>query len=104
MLVSISALFTARKLLGWSSKEIAFKGNTLEDLLKTVNASNGTSLFDILAKKQVSRCSKFVLQVNEAIIHGDLQSVRLKPGDLVVIRDNERFHIKIPKNQNNQAA
>lgn len=50
MKVMVTGLVGVRRALGWSSKEVEFAGQTLEDLLKTVKTRDGLTLYDFLVE------------------------------------------------------
>jgi sulfur carrier protein ThiS len=81
--VQVAALGTARKLLGFSSSEVAVEQGTVADLLRDLRTLDGGTLYDHLVCEGKLR-GDFAVMVNGLSLKSDQLGTRLQGGDQVV--------------------
>ncbi|MBI4318620.1 MAG: hypothetical protein HY675_09025 [Chloroflexi bacterium] len=86
MKVTITALQSVRRALGWSSQELEFSGRTLAELLACVQTEDGRSLYEVLVDES-GISQKYALLVNGSPVpigNGKALQAELADGDQVV--------------------
>jgi len=92
MKVTVAALLSARRLLGWSQRELEVSGGTVADLLKQVQLStNGANLYKILVREDGAPNEKYRFALNQQIIDKEMLGKELEEGDRVVVMDAIRL-------------
>lgn len=87
MKVSIAALLGARRLLGWSQRELIFSGGSVEELLSAIEVPGGGSLRDVLVQKDGTPNPKYRFALSQQIIDKEALTMQVKEGDRLVIMD-----------------
>jgi len=87
MKVTVAALLSVRRILGWSQKEIIFSGGTLEDLLKQVEAPGGSNLYTLLIQADGTPDAKYHFALNQQIVDKEALKTKIKEGDRLVALD-----------------
>ena len=87
MKVTVAALLGMRRLLGWSQKEMAFPGGTVEDLLAAIEIPSGGNLKSILITGDGTLSPKYRFAVNQQIIDKEVLGNEVKEGDRLVLMD-----------------
>ena len=92
MKVTMAALLGARKLVGWSQKEMVIRETTVADLLKEIPlATNGSNLYEVLVKEDGNTNGKYRAALNQQIIDKEVLARAVKEGDRLVIMDAIRL-------------
>jgi hypothetical protein len=81
--VQVAALGAVRKLVGFSQKTIAFEGDTVADLLRSLETQAGNSLYENLACEGKLRGDYAVL-VNGLSLRADQLETPLAGGEQIV--------------------
>ena len=92
MKVTVAALLSARRLVGWSQKEMVVPESTVGDLLKEIPlAPNGSYLYEVLVKEDGNTNGKYRAALNQQIIDKEVLATDLKEGDRLVVMDAIRL-------------
>jgi len=92
MKVTVAALLSARRLVGWSQKEMVVPESTVADLLKEIPlATNGSNLYEVLVKEDGNTNGKYRAALNQQIIDKEVLATDLKEGDRLVVMDAIRL-------------
>lgn len=87
MKVTVAALLSVRRILGWSQKEIIFSGGALEDLLKQIEAPGGSNLYKMLIQGDGTPNPKYRFALNQQIVDKTVLKTQIKEGDRLVAMD-----------------
>lgn len=87
MKVTVAALLGARRLLGWSQKEMVVAGGNVEDWLKEIEVPGGSNLHALLVRDDGTPNPKYRFAVNQQIIDKEALATEIKEGDRLVIMD-----------------
>ena len=87
MKVTVAALLSVRRILGWSQKEIIFSGGTLEDLLKQIEAPGEGNLYKLLIQTDGTPNPKYRFALNQQIVDKDALKMKINEGDRLVAMD-----------------
>lgn len=87
MKVTVAALLSVRRILGWSQKEMVFSGGTLGDLLKDIQVPGGENLFKLLVQEDGTPNPKYRFALNQQIVDKEALKIKIKEGDRVVAMD-----------------
>jgi hypothetical protein len=88
--VTVKAMSEVSRLLGWSEREVEFKGSTLEGLLRSLVTSSGESLFNVLVKEGKLK-GAYIISINGQVITS--LEIPLNCGDRIVTMEMVRlFH------------
>jgi len=92
MKVTVAALLGARRLVGWSQKEMIVKETTVADLLKEIPLSaNGHNLYDLIVKEDGHPNGKYRAALNQQIIDKEVLASKVQEGDRLVVMDAIRL-------------
>ena len=92
MKITVAALLGARKLVGWSQKEMVIKEATVADLLREIPlATNGSNLHDVLVKEDGNTNGQYRAALNQQIIDKEVLATEVKEGDRLVVMDAIRL-------------
>ena len=91
MKVTVAALLSVRRILGWSQKEIIFSGGTLGDLLKQIEAPGGSNLYSLLVQADGTLNPKYRFALNQQVIDKEALKTKINDGDRLVAM--ESLHI-----------
>jgi sulfur carrier protein ThiS len=92
MKVTVAALLGARRMVGWSQKEMVVSESTVADLLKQIPlATNGHNLHDVLVKEDGNTNGKYRAALNQQIIDKEVLATPVKEGDRLVVMDAIRL-------------
>jgi hypothetical protein len=81
--VQVAALGAARKLLGFSSSQVALENATVADLLRDLKTLDGSTLYEHLVCEGKLR-GDFAVMVNGLSLKSDQLGTNLQSGDQVV--------------------
>jgi len=87
MKVTVAALLSVRRILGWSQKEIIFPGGTLADLLKQIEAPEFGNLYNLLIQTDGTPNPKYRFALNQQIVDKPVLQTPIKEGDRLVAMD-----------------
>ena len=87
MKVTVAALLSVRRILGWSQKEIIFSGQTLGDLLKQIEAPGGSNLYTLLIQADGTPNPKYRFALNQQVIDKEALKIKINEGDRLVAMD-----------------
>ena len=87
MKVTVAALLSVRRILGWSQKEIIFSGGTLEDLLKQIEAPGGSNLYTLLIQADGTPNPKYRFALNQQVVDKEALKIKINEGDRLVAMD-----------------
>ena len=92
MKITIAALLNARRLVGWSQKEMVISESTVADLLKEIPLStNGSNLYNMLVNEDGNPNGKYRAALNQQIIDKEVLDTDLNEGDRLVFMDAIRL-------------
>jgi sulfur carrier protein ThiS len=81
--VRIAALGAVRKLVGFSQREVAFEGETVADLLRSLQTREGGNLYNNLVCEGHLR-GDYAVMVNGLSLRADQLEMHLKGGEQIV--------------------
>ncbi|HPD61623.1 MAG TPA: MoaD/ThiS family protein [Thermodesulfobacteriota bacterium] len=87
MKVTVAALLSVRRILGWSQKEIIFSGGTLADLLKQIDVPGGSNLYKLLIQADGTPNPKYRFALNQQIVDKEALNINIKDRDRLVALD-----------------
>ncbi|MDA8235309.1 MAG: MoaD/ThiS family protein [Clostridia bacterium] len=79
--VRITALSEVRELVGWSTKEVDFNGETVKDLFASVYTSKGVCLNEVLTEGESLKPGYFLILNGRRLDYHALLQKELKDGD-----------------------
>lgn len=87
MKVTVAALLSVRRILEWSQKEIIFSGGTLGDLLKQIEAPEGSNLYTLLIQANGTANPKYRFALNQQVVDKEALKIKINEGDRLVAMD-----------------
>ena len=90
--INVTAMMAVREMLGWSQKKLLFTGETLAQLLKQLNTSDGNSLFNVLVQEDGSVKQEYMVWLNNRPIKEEHSlEIPLHHGDRVLVTSMIKF-------------
>ena len=88
MKVTVAALLSVRRQVGWSQREMEVSGSTVADLLSQIKLStNGANLYKVLIQEDGTPKPKYRFALNQQIIDKEALGMDVQEGDRLVAMD-----------------
>jgi len=87
-IVTVKAMSEMSRILGWSEREVEFEGTTLGDLLQSLIALDGQSLYGLLVQEGKPR-RDYIISVNGEVVTS--LETALTSGDRVITMEGMRL-------------
>ena len=87
MKVTVAALLSVRRILGWSQKEIIFPGGNLADLLKQIDVPGGSNLYTLLIHPDGTPNPRYRFALNQQVVDKEALKMKINEGDRLVAMD-----------------
>jgi hypothetical protein len=88
MKVTVGALLSVRRLLGWHNLEMELpEGATIADWLKAIKVPGAGNAFDLMIMENGEINRKYMIMYDQVRIGDDMLNIVIKDGDRLVLLD-----------------